>query len=349
MRFNKLDVPYQWKNEFTKYPHGYTIFEALCSWTKQVDSMVDNQNSWNDYLENFVENFDFELQEEVKATITRWQNEGLLEDIISSAINTRIDEIDQRVTTQLDDYASKIRRSDFLVTGHRGFIDHAPENTLAGFHFCYAYGVDGFEFDVHQLQSGEFVVIHDSTVDRTTNGTGSVVTQTLQQIKALDAGSWKHSDFTGEQIPTVDEVLDFAKGKFKRLYLEVKSISSLSALYDIVKSKDMLDIVSFHSFMGALDFNYIRELDSTANISIITSGGDFDNAFIKAKEVNAIEMDIDWNWLKNNKHKINDIHTAGIRVFCWNTLTHQDMLEAVEAGVDGLNLDNPAIWIKGGH
>lgn len=92
-KFNKLDVPYQWKDEFTKYPHGYTIFEALCKWVKQVDNMVDNINNWNDYLDNFVENFEFELQEEVQSTITRWQNEGLLDDIIASALNTELDNV----------------------------------------------------------------------------------------------------------------------------------------------------------------------------------------------------------------------------------------------------------------
>lgn len=93
MKFNKLDVPYQWKDEFTKYPHGYTIFEALCSWTKQVDKMVDNINDWNDYLDNFVEKFDSELQEEVQSTITKWQNEGLLDVIIESALNTELDNV----------------------------------------------------------------------------------------------------------------------------------------------------------------------------------------------------------------------------------------------------------------
>ena len=92
-KFNKLDVPYQWKDEFTKYPHGYTIFEALCKWVKQVDEMVDNVNDWNDYLDNFVENFEFELQEEVQSTITRWQNEGLLDEIIASALNTELDKV----------------------------------------------------------------------------------------------------------------------------------------------------------------------------------------------------------------------------------------------------------------
>ncbi len=92
-KFNKLDVPYQWRDEFTKYPHGYTIFEALCKWVKQVDNMVDNINTWNVYLDNFVEKFDSELQEEVQSTIDKWQNEGLLDGIIESALSTELDNI----------------------------------------------------------------------------------------------------------------------------------------------------------------------------------------------------------------------------------------------------------------
>ena len=104
-KFNKLDVPYQWKDEFTKYPHGYTIFEALCKWVKQVDEMVDNVNDWNEYLDNFVETFEFELQKEVQSTIEKWQNEGLLDGIIESALNTELD----NVKTQLAQIAINVK------------------------------------------------------------------------------------------------------------------------------------------------------------------------------------------------------------------------------------------------
>ena len=114
-KFNKLDVPHQWKDEFTKYPHGYTIFEALCNWTKQVDNMVDNINNWNDYLDNFVLTFDVKLQEEVQSTIEKWQSEGLLDDIIESALNTELDSINIRITNvdnSKRDKSVKITSSD---------------------------------------------------------------------------------------------------------------------------------------------------------------------------------------------------------------------------------------------
>jgi len=124
-RFNKLDVPYQWKDEFTKYPHGYTIFEALCKWVKQVDDMVDNVNNWNDYLDNFVENFEFELQEEVQSTITRWQNEGLLDDIISSALTTELD----NVTAQLADVESQLEDVTLNARYHFGMVGDGSDET----------------------------------------------------------------------------------------------------------------------------------------------------------------------------------------------------------------------------
>lgn len=252
---------------------------------------------------------------------------------------------------QLETLSSQIRQTIFnelYITGHRGMMVNAPENTLTAFKYCYEYGVDGFECDVRQTKTGEFVIIHDATVDRTTNGTGTVADMTLEQIKSLDAGSWVHSDYTGETIPTLEEMLDYAKGKFRIIYMELKSIplASLKSLYDIVKNKGMLDVVSFHSFSS----NYadvLRPLDPDIKLSLITEGDNFDTVFTKAREIKAFEMAIYWNWLKNNKDKIKEVQDAGIRVYTWGTSTHTDMVEAINAGVNGLNLDNPLIWIRG--
>jgi glycerophosphoryl diester phosphodiesterase len=94
-----------------------------------------------------------------------------------------------------------------LVVAHRGLLRHAPENTLANFRACLELRV-GFEFDVDRTKDGQLICIHDSTVDRTTNGTGKVSELTLAQIRELDAGSWFDPKFAGETVPTVDEVLE---------------------------------------------------------------------------------------------------------------------------------------------
>ena len=93
-----------------------------------------------------------------------------------------------------------------MVIAHRGASSYAPENTLAAFDLALEMGVTHLELDVHATDDGRLVVIHDDTVDRTTNGSGPVAGHTLSSLMALDAGSWFGVRFTGERVPTLDEV-----------------------------------------------------------------------------------------------------------------------------------------------
>ncbi len=93
------------------------------------------------------------------------------------------------------------------LSSHRGANYTHPENTLAAFHEAIRAGVHQIELDVYLTDHGDLVVIHDRTVDRTTDGTGDIRRMTLDEIKSLDAGSWKDPKFTGERIPTLDEAL----------------------------------------------------------------------------------------------------------------------------------------------
>ena len=93
------------------------------------------------------------------------------------------------------------------IFAHRGSKGTHPENTLASFKEAVRVGSDGIELDVHLTKDGQLVVIHDETVDRTTNGTGEIRNLTLAEIKAMDAGSWFHNKYAGEKIPTLEEVL----------------------------------------------------------------------------------------------------------------------------------------------
>ncbi len=95
-----------------------------------------------------------------------------------------------------------------LVMAHRGAKDVAPENTLAAFLAAVELGADAIELDVTRCATGEIVVIHDDTVDRTTDGTGPVDALSLDRLRVLDAGSWFKPVFAGERIPLLEEVLD---------------------------------------------------------------------------------------------------------------------------------------------
>ena len=102
------------------------------------------------------------------------------------------------------------------IIAHRGGLAYEPENTLAAFRNAINQGVDRLEFDVQMTKDGALVVIHDETVDRTTDGTGAVRDMTLEQIRSLDAGH-------GERIPTFQEVLDLAKASGIKILPETKS------------------------------------------------------------------------------------------------------------------------------
>ena len=91
-----------------------------------------------------------------------------------------------------------------IMLSHRGLVRHAPENTVASFEAAVALGLS-IELDVYQTRDGELVVIHDNTVDRTTDGTGKIGELTLVQIRKLDAGGWFHPRYRGLQVPTLDE------------------------------------------------------------------------------------------------------------------------------------------------
>ena len=93
------------------------------------------------------------------------------------------------------------------ICAHRGASDTHPENTLAAFHEAIRLGAQMIEFDVALSKDGKLVLMHDATVDRTTNGAGPVSQLTLDELKRLDAGGWKDDRFKGQRIPTFDEAL----------------------------------------------------------------------------------------------------------------------------------------------
>ena len=109
-----------------------------------------------------------------------------------------------------------------LIYGHRGASGHAPENTLEAFRLSMEMGADGFELDVHMSLDGELVVIHDESVDSTTNGTGLVRDLTLAQLKELDASCGMDA-YRGARIPTLGEVFDLIRDTHHIVNVEVKT------------------------------------------------------------------------------------------------------------------------------
>ncbi len=112
-------------------------------------------------------------------------------------------------------------KDNIWVAAHRGSSATHPENTMEAFAAAVAAGVDQLETDVRITKDGELVLIHDATLDRTTNGSGDVKDYTLTELKALDAGVYKGEAFAGCRIPTLIEFMDYV-AQFDRLTLDIE-------------------------------------------------------------------------------------------------------------------------------
>lgn len=139
-----------------------------------------------------------------------------------------------------------------LNIAHRGASAVAPENTLAAFEKALKLGADGIELDVRLCADGTPVVIHNPTVDATTDGSGSVAEMTLPQLKELDAGAWFGPTFAGERIPTLEETLTAVGGRLL-VNIELKGTAILGrslvrATVDLIERHHLAEQVLISSF-----------------------------------------------------------------------------------------------------
>lgn len=224
------------------------------------------------------------------------------------------------------------------IIGHRGAKGYAPENTLASFEKAAALGVDAVEFDVHLSGDDRPVVIHDFTVDRTTNGFGPVRALSLEQLKGLDAGE-------GERIPTLEETLDWASGRpAPGLVIEIKGNLSL---YPGISEKVMDAILSRglerRTIVIAFDYAVIHELkDLTDRIRTgVLIGAPVADAVALARELHADailpRLDV------VDPELVRRAHEAGLEVHAWVANTAEAVRFAASAGVDGVATDFPDV------
>ncbi|MGN4125163.1 glycerophosphodiester phosphodiesterase [Lysinibacillus sphaericus] len=128
------------------------------------------------------------------------------------------------------------------IFAHRGVSSHYPENTGAAFYAASKLPIAGIELDVHLTADGEVVVIHDETIDRTSNGTGYVKDYTLQQLRAFDFGSWFSDEWRGESILKLGEVLELFAGTHHRINIELKTDVFP---YDGIETLVLKDVASY--------------------------------------------------------------------------------------------------------
>lgn len=223
------------------------------------------------------------------------------------------------------------------VIAHRGGPAYAPENTLAAFQKAIDEGVDWLEFDVQMTSDGALIVIHDTTVDRTTNGGGPVADFTLEQIQSLDAGD-------GERVPTFEEVIELAKTANVGILPEAKSPELYpgieQAMADAIVNAGYLDKTIVQSFDAeALDL--LHEINPDLQLCALYGQGVLSVAGPQPGEAAYVcpmaEMAI------LNPGMIRNAHAEGLQVFVWFGLLENPNLIRLMLwlGADGVMVDDP--------
>lgn len=221
-----------------------------------------------------------------------------------------------------------------IILAHRGASGYEPENTLRAFRRAIELGADGVELDVHLCRSGELVVIHDSTVNRTTNGIGRVSDMALEELKRLDAGK-------GEKTSTLEEVIR-ALGKDAIINIELKgkgTVSPLAQLLDTFVKKHGWPPESF--IVSSFSRTKLREfvkINSEIRLGLLTMGAPLD-VFIGAFLHNLYVIYLPRWYMK--KWIISFFQKRGLRVFLFTLNGPDDMSLAKELGVYGVVTDYP--------
>ena len=229
-----------------------------------------------------------------------------------------------------------------FVASHRGESEGAPENTIPAFELAIASGAEFVETDVQLTSDGVPVLMHDFTLDRTTDGQGAVWAHSWKELSELDAGSWYGEDFVGTGIPTLDDLLDLVRPSNKRVIIELKGS------WTQVQAATVVDEVYEHGVEARVmiaGFD-IRSLAAVAAIApglqraIITHDVVGDPAILAAT-CGAIAIVTSQKFLGEQPDAVKRIHDAGLGVLAYTLNGEQSWSEAIDLGVDGIITDVP--------
>lgn len=228
-----------------------------------------------------------------------------------------------------------------LRVGHRGAAGTHPENTMVSFRRAMEIGVDGVEFDVHRTMDGHLVVIHDAAVDRTTDGNGLVMAMTLEELRRLDAGVKKGSEFAGEQIPTLQELIRSTPPDLF-LFLELKAGSvhypGIEAeLLAVLQEEGATGRVQVSSFDHQA-LKRLHELEPSLPLGMLFAENLLNPAAL-ALEIGCEAIHPAWEWV--TEEMVAAAHDAGLKVNTWTVNNPFAIARVLSFGVDGVMSDFP--------
>jgi glycerophosphoryl diester phosphodiesterase len=239
-----------------------------------------------------------------------------------------------------------IQLSSPILYAHRGASAYAPENTLAAFQLAAEHFSDAIELDAKLSSDGVVVVMHDSTVKRTTGGEGKVSQKTLAELKAYDAGSWFSEQYAGERVPTLDEVFE-SMGRRLLINVELTNYATpndalVDKVVERVRKHRLEDWVIFSSF-HPVNLLKARRLLPEVPVAILALEGKAGalsrsavGRWISPHFIHPYVSDVNHRWLEKQ-------HANGRKVNVWTVNDPNQMRSLFRWGVDGIFTDDPRL------
>jgi len=233
-----------------------------------------------------------------------------------------------------------------IILAHRGDSAHAPENTLPSFQQALQNGADGIELDVQLTADDHVIVIHDSTVDRTTDGKGHVSSMSLDAIRKLDAGKWFNEKFSGTKVPLLEEVFETV-GRDKIINVELKFDNYFSArdglvmkVCELIKQHNNHSQILFSSFFPS-SLNIAEQMLPEVPRGLLTMPGvlglwarSFGFMFGNYQALHPHTSNV-------SREQVQRAHRLHRRVHAWTVNKPEEIIRFKGWGVDGVITDDP--------
>ena len=223
-----------------------------------------------------------------------------------------------------------------ICLAHRGASGHEPENTLLAIRKAIELGAEWIEIDIYPVED-ELVVIHDDTLERCTNGTGSVFESTLDYLRSLDAGK-------GQKIPYLHEVLDTI-GNRANLNIELKWIHTAKKVVDLIEKYIKNHKWSYERFLVSSLFldelKKVKHLQPKIKTAPVFLGPPPDEFIEIARSIDAISLTMDADYI--NSEIVEQAHNAKLKVFVFTINTIEDIEKMKKIEVDGVFTNYPEL------
>ena len=240
-----------------------------------------------------------------------------------------------------------------LVIAHRGHSIEVPENTTEAYRRAVELGTGMIECDVNRTRDGRLVMIHDWTLDRTTSGQGPVRNLTLDEVRALDAGSWFGREFTGLRVPTTEDTIELGREAGIRMCFEVKGetpdeyAGTAVLLAELLAARNALE----WAFMSSYDHEAMALAKSRVSDLMLAPERLPDD--VEAEPAEALRQATNLgapvlqnHWAFVTPELVRMLHDAGVALWSWPTTSESEIARSLADGVDGLMGDDVAAMVR---